>query len=267
MDSTAIKTLLETGAAQATQLTDGTMCVPQNWQYISTEKFQQFPNRHRRKFTTARLGDLITYCKARCDEDSVAFIDAKLEKVTVIINHGNAIAPAWGDDTATLNLDYTAAFEAFHKLTRNPIKQQTLVDFLEDFGGEGTIIPMDFDGTFMPIEHAITAVRKVTIAARSSATNEVQNTRAARSSMEEIEAHGAGTLPAVLRFYGAPFHGLQPRNINARIAVLTGADTPMLSLRMMAWETHLEQMSTEIEQALRAGLPAEVFVGSSVFPS
>ena len=265
MDATAIKTLLEIGVAENQPIVEGAALVPNGWQYISTEKLQAIPNRQRRKFVTTRLGDFTAYCKDRCTYDSVVLIAPDLSGITAIINHGSDSYPDWGDNTAQLKLDYEASFKAFYKLTGAPFKQQILVDFLEDFSTDGNLNLLDVDGAPMHMAKAITAVRKITIAAKSATTTEVQTTRAARSSMEEIEARASENLPSILQFNGSLFPGMLSRTIEARLSVLTSSDLPLFSLRIMAWDNHLKGLSDEIEFRLRAEIEAQIYVGSSVF--
>lgn len=268
MDSTAIKTLLETGAAQAAPTLDGAALVPKDWAYISTEKFQHFPSRHRRRFTTKRMADFLAYCQPRVGGDSAIFIAPDISKVIAVLNHGDVLNPAWGDDTATLELDFAPQFQALHKLIGSGTTQQGLIYYLEDFAAPGGCIEaIDVDGATFSAAEAITAVRKVSIVAKASSTTEVQNTRAAKSSMEEVEACGAGyALPAALRFSGEVFHGTTPRTIHVRIALLTSSDKPVFMLRIQGWDLHKEALAAEIESLIRARLEGvSVFVGTSVF--
>ena len=140
------------------------------------------------------------------------------------------------------------------------------MDFLEDFSSSGQLNLLDADGNPLEISRAITAVRKVTIAAKSSTTTEVQTTRGARSSMEEVEAHAADHLPSIMRFFGAIFTGTDDRLISARLSVLTSSDTPMFSLRIMEWDAHLVSLAEEIERRLSDELSAQIYVGASTFP-
>ncbi len=266
MEAEAIKTLLDIGASHALLDIESAVAVPKDWQIVSTEKYQQHPTRLRRKFSTARLPDFITYCESRCDEDaSILFINPDVSAVTAIINHGTATDPEWGDDTATLQLTHTPGFAVFYDLTRRDQSQLAFINFLEDVNDGKTIFLLDQDGAPLDISAGVAALRKVTVTSKSAATNEVQTMRSARSSMEEIEASASDPLPALVRFSGEVFTGTQERTITARMSVLTGQEKPVFSFRIIGWELVLKSLADEIEAALKSKIKAQVYVGSSAF--
>lgn len=268
MEAKAIEALLNAGAnlAQLDRLPPGAVSLPQLWQIIDTEKFQAAPLRHRRTFTTTRLNDFLAYSKQRVGSQSAIFIAPDLSNVVAIINHGSQSTPDWGDDTAKLEMKHSPAFRALQAATQRELSQQQLIDLLEDWGADG-LSALGDDAVPIPIPRAIAAVRRVKIEAKAATTVEQGTMRAARSSMEEIEATGADdALPALLRLWAPMFESTDPRIVNARISVLTGSDKPRFALRLLQIDAIQQEIAREVEAAVRQELTGvDVFVGSSSF--
>ncbi len=269
MEAEAIKHLFELGvqSQQSMLLPPATVALPKDWSVLSTEKLRPAPARHRRRFATTRLRDFLAYAQTRCTaERSAVFIDPDVSKVVAVVNHGHEMAPEWGDDTATLNLVHSPAFKALHSATQRELTQQQFIDLLEDWGSDG-LATLDENGAEIMAPRAIASVRRVKIEAKATSTSEQGTMRAARSSMEEIEASGADdSLPAMLRLWAPIFEGLDHRHIYARVSVLTSAEKPRFALRLVAFDALLQAVAKEIEGAVRADMTTvPVFSGSSAF--
>lgn len=270
IDQTAINRLLDLGASinSNSALPSDAILVPPNYTLVSTEKFQSDPSRFRRTFTTPRLSNFLRYVEKHSNSASALFIADDVSKVVAVLNHGSETNPLWGDNKAVLALEHTPEVKALLGACKRNLSQQEFIDFIEDWTQRGVIQPLDADGVLIPSQTAIAALRRIKIEAKGSTTVEQGPMRAARSSMEEIEAKGADDmLPYALRLVGSVYPETSARTVVARISILTSADKPQFLLRVLEWDWHLAELAKEIEEHITLNLPTQVqvFVGSSIF--
>lgn len=265
----ALNLLFDAGAERVTgaSLPGVAALLPQGYTIVSTEKLRPTPDRFRRIFTSTRLNDFLRYVKQAADTNSVVYLAPDMKMVTAVLNHGNASTPMWGDNTAVLELEHTPETAALLNACRREHSQLEFINFLEDWTQRDILVAIDSMGMEIHHARAIAAARRVTIEAKASSTTEQGQMRAARSSMEEIEATGDGdSLPAGLRLRAMVFPDTGERSLYARVSVLTSTDKPRFALRMVEWDWHLRELAAEIESRVRAELPeVPVYVGTSTF--
>ena len=271
IEKTAIDRLLDLGVviSEDSALPLATAFLPPNYTLVSTEKFQDQPSRFRRTFTTPRLSNFIRYVERHANSASALFISDDVSKVVAVLNHGSETNPLWGDNKAVLALEHTPEVKAMLGACKRNLSQQEIIDFVEDWTQRGAIQMLDSMGAVISPQSAIGALRRIKIEAKGSTTVEQGQMRAARSSMEEIEAKGADDmLPYALRLIGSVYPETNSRTVIMRMSVLTSGDKPQFSLRVMEWDWHLAELAKEIEERIASDLSTaqvQVFVGSSVF--
>lgn len=265
----ALNLLFDAGAERVTgaSLPGVAALLPQGYTIVSTEKLRPTPDRFRRIFTSTRLNDFLRYVKQAADTNSVVYLAPDMKMVTAVLNHGNASTPMWGDNTAVLELEHTPETAALLTACRREHSQLEFINFLEDWTQRDILQAVDASGVEIHHARAIASVRRVTIEAKATSTSEQGTMRAARSSMEEIEATGAdNALPAALRLTAQVFPDTDSRQLYARVSVLTSGDKPRFALRMVEWEWHMREIAKEVEERVRDELPeVPVYVGTSTF--
>ncbi len=268
MDATAIQALIDAGVAAAAnaELPSDSALIPSTYKLESTEHLLSAPVRFRRTFTTRRLGDFLAYVKAKADGMSAVFIDPDMGKVVAVLNHGDIANPAWGDNRAIVELRHEPEFAAFANATKGARSQREMIEFLEDWLPTPFVFAQDaLGGAITPVT-AISAVRRVTIAARAESTHQQDDLRASRSALEEIEARGADqALPANLLFYGRIYRDLPEYTVTARLGLRLESKEPQFTLRMVGWDAQEARIANDIEALVRTevGTACPVYVGAS----
>lgn len=254
MDGSAIRSIEELAVAAAGKLNEnaGNAVVIAKGDYVAidTEQFQSGRRRFRGKLATTSLADFILYVKTRTEGANIApgFIDADRLSATVIFNLGTVERPGHGDDTATLGLKASPAYAAILAVHGTTLQHADALNWLQDWVDHITYA--DEDGNDMPAPATYNALRKLTISAKSDATSEERAHGASRSALEEVEARGAGALPAFLRFTCTPYAGLPDRVFYLRVNVRDNNGKPVLQLRIRNLDSEKEAIAQDFKAEL-----------------
>lgn len=242
-------TAIEADEARAAILagTD-TIALPNDYGLHSLEKHRAGRSRFRGKLLTNSIADFVHYAKADDRKGGEVFIDADNLAATAIFNLGTAANPGHGDYTATLKPKMTAAFAALLAVDGSKFDQRSLVDWLEDWGA--IIQPYSAAGEEVSVSAAISAVREVTISTKKDDTSALDDFRASKSVFEEVEAKSKIGLPAGFIFTTEPYLGLPPRAFRVRMALLTGSDKPVLTLRIVRRDAETEAIAHDFKALL-----------------
>lgn len=222
--------------------------VPQNFNVVDLERYQEGRNRFRGTFSTHSLADFSAYVVERSAPAARGFIDQDAMSCVVLFNLGTPEEPGHADDRAVLLLKASAAFAAVQAVCGQNLTQKTMSDWIEDWNQY--LSATDENGTVMSIAKAIAAVRTITVKASSESDHAVSETRASRSTMDAIEASSKETLPAWLDFEVIPFEGLGEQVIRLRMSVITSGSQPVLKLRWLGEEAQREAIAQEFKQVL-----------------
>ena len=222
--------------------------VPQNFNVVDLERYQEGRNRFRGTYSTHSLADYSTYVVERAAPAARGFIDQDAMSCVVLFNIGTADNPGHADDRAVLRLKASAAFAAVQAVCGQNLAQKAMSDWIEDWNQH--LSATDENGTVMSIAKAIAAVRTITVKASSESDHAVSETRASRSTMDAIEASSKETLPAWLDFKVIPFEGLGEQVIRLRMSVITSGSQPVLKLRWLGEEAQRESIAQEFKRVL-----------------
>ena len=236
--------------------------VPQNFNVVDLERYQEGRNRFRGTFSTHSLADFSAYVVERAAPAARGFIDQDAMSCVVLFNLGTPEEPGHADDRAVLRLKASAAFAAVQAVCGQNLAQKTMSDWIEDWNQY--LSATDESGAVMSIAKAIAAVRTITVKASSESDHAVSETRASRSTMDAIEASSKETLPAWLDFKVIPFEGLGEQVIRLRMSVITSGSQPVLKLRWLGEEAQREAIAQEFKQVLeeKVGESAKLVLGS-----
>lgn len=225
-----------------------TVLVPDSTTVVDLERFQEGRSRFRGTYSTHSLEDYSAYVVERAVPVARGFIDQDNMSCIVLFNIGTPAHPGHADDRAVLRLKASAAFAAVQAVCGQSLNQKAMSDWIEDWNQH--LAATDENGTVMSIAKAIAAVRTITVKASSESDHAVGETRASRSTMDQIEASSKETLPAWLDFKVIPFEGLGDQVIRLRVSVMTGGPQPVLKLRWIGEEAQREAIAQEFKAVL-----------------
>lgn len=230
---------------------------------------QHYPTRLRQKgkMSTSVIDSFVAYCTDTDTKEAPAcFIDADKMAATTVFNYGNNVAPGHADYTAALTLKATAEYKAVMEAVRvQRYTQRDLAHFLEEM--DAIVVPIDENGTAYSLNTAISAIRKVEVNAQLSNTHEAGDMKAARSSLERVEARASGllVLPSILLFKFAPYVGLTERPFRVRVIAHLDDSPPTFGLRFIGHELIVQEMANEFVDLLKLKLSVvvpSIYIGS-----
>ncbi|MEK2607827.1 DUF2303 family protein [Pseudomonas shirazensis] len=236
--------------------------VPQNFNVVDLERYQEGRNRFRGTYSTHSLADFGAYVVERSSPNARGFIDQDAMSCIVLFNIGTPDEPGHADDRAVLRLKASAAFAAVQAVCGQSLAQKAMSDWIEDWNKHLTA--SDENAVNMSIAKAIAAVRTITVKASSESDHAVGETRASRSTMDAIEASSKETLPAWLDFKVFPFEGLGEQVIRLRVSIITGGSQPVLKLRWIGEDAQREAIAQEFKDVLdsKAGTAVKLSLGN-----
>lgn len=239
-----------------------TVLVPDSTTVVDLERFQAGRSRFRGTYSTHSLADYSAYVIERAAPDARGFIDQDNMSCIVLFNIGTTDNPGHADDRAVLRLKASAAFAAVQAVCGASLAQKSMSDWIEDWNQH--LSAADENGAAMSIAKAIAAVRTITVKASSESDHAVGETRASRSTMDQIEASSKETLPAWLDFKVIPFEGLGEQVIRLRVSVITGGSQPVLKLRWVGEDAQREAIAQEFKAVLdsKVGITAKLSLGT-----
>lgn len=236
--------------------------MPEGARFEDLEKFGGAPLFMRAQYTTERISDYVAYLASENQQGNTSvFVDPDGSGSEAVIDMGNHDNPQWARHRATLEMKHTSEFQALLDASNATHCQRGLVEFLED---NAHVIQSYAGDEAISIGQAISAIRKVDIAATANAGFEENDFQRKRTHMEEIEAKSkGGKLPTRIEFKTAPFVETESRTINVRIYLHTGGQEPAFKIRIVAREHMLREVADEIELRLREKLDSvvPVYVG------
>lgn len=271
MEAKAIERIEQLAAAASDRLPKThipAIALPQGTQIHDLEHLLAAPVRMRQTYTTERLADFCRYVKAEAEgglSDAACFVAPNGSGADAVLDYGTHSAPLWGSHRAELRMRHTAEFTALDEITRRPLTQRDLIDFIEDWAHILTPVRGDDE---ISLPQALAAIRRVDIKQTKNVGHEQGDWGATRSSMEQIEAKsGDQALPDGFQVRCRVYPHTAERTITARLSLLTGDDTPRLRLRILGREQLMQEIAEEIEQAISTELAGiRVFVGGIATP-
>jgi uncharacterized protein YfdQ (DUF2303 family) len=266
MDKSAIERIeqLALGATTKPDTYIPSVILPGGMTVHSLEEFQDQPARFRQSFSTRDLTAFCDYVKLHATDDSCIYVHEEASKAIAIIDHGSQVDPEWGVHRASFETRPTPEFKALTDACANAMTQRQLTDFLEDW--PALLIPARADEAAdqMSLVRALSAIRKVDIKAIAQTTHEESNFRAAKSGFESIEAQNSeGGLPIGFNAACSLYHNTTARPLFLRLAIRTGSDKPMFTLRIQELERIKKDVADEIQQTILEKVAGtKVFIGS-----
>lgn len=230
---------------------------------VNVEPLMAGRARYRTTMVTTSIADFIEYVRHRNNYTALSelartpvFLDPVFMAAQAVFNLGSVTAPGHGDDTATLNMQKTAAYAALLAVKDKRLSQAELAEFIEDWCDRIAAFRTgdDHEPVQFPLSHAVTAIRQVTVKVLSEGDSAVSNFAEQRSTLERVEVSAKNTLPAGLSFVAEPYAGLQPVTFSLRVSAITGGDKPAFTLRIVREGDVLERIAQDFKAVLAAGV-------------
>lgn len=226
--------------------------VPKDMQVFPLESYQVKRNSYRVVYATQHYRDYIKYVERNAQPSAQCFVDPDNMLAKTVFDLGDVINPGHANHIAKLSLSATAAFKAVQKIDGKQLDQRDLSDWLEDWADN--ITAFDDTGEEISFANALAAVRKITLDYAKSEEHEVGDFAAKKSAMESVEAKSKLTIPYSFTFTCETYGGLNIRDIQLRLSILTGGNEPVLVLRMVKAEALKEAIAEEFADKVRFAL-------------
>jgi uncharacterized protein YfdQ (DUF2303 family) len=228
-----------------------TIALPDSLQLHSIEHLLPHRMRMRGRFATTSLASFANYITTNKEAESTIFVNPFELEAEAILDFGNPTTPGHAQNVAAYKPQKMAEYLAVLAACKVQLTQRAIAEFLEDW--RDNIACLDAAGQAIEPNHAISAVRDLTIEASKKVGTVEQNLNASRSSLESVTAKGTlHALPSQINFTCKPYADLKDRRFELRLSVLTSETKPTFSLHIKKAEHHQAEMQLEL-QSLIAG--------------
>jgi len=270
MDNTAIKQIQQQAVIEAlnadiagADTATPVVAVPDNFALHDLEKFMPGRARFRGEYETRSIEDFLAYSLEYDNLGAGCFVDPERMRAKAIFNLGIENDPGHADHTATLTMKETAEYRALLDVHCKTLDQKELAEFVEDWSDY--IDALDSDGNQMSLPRAVTAIRNMSIEAKSNTETGVGDFKASRSSLESVEAKSKHDMPNSLRVSCVPYEGLAEREFELRLSAIAHSDNGVkFSVRIKRHEALVQDIGNELAAAIqsRQTMEMSVFIGT-----
>ncbi|WP_333609333.1 DUF2303 family protein [Arsukibacterium sp.] len=200
------------------------------------------PNRVRftGQFNTNSVLSFSEYVRDRGADSARVFVDADSMNATAILDFVSFGVALHCEDKAIVKAKRKAEYSALLVFTSERHSQKAFAEFLEDYADY--ICCFDADNDPIDIKKAISAVRRIEINAKASATSEVKSFSSEKSAFESMSVNEENKLPHTIRFSCVPYAEFSEFSFDIRPAVITGNEVK-LSARMVQREEKQEEIA------------------------
>lgn len=240
---------------------NGLIALPNNWTVHDRESELPYRRRLRGIMRTSALRDFAGYVETNKEPGATVFVDSDSMKAVAVLNMGDPESPGHCDNLACYEPPKTAAYQALLGIAgsdNSAFLQQRVAEFLEDWRNAIACLGPEADAV-IETRYAIDAVRRITIEAIQRVQSTKEQLSESRSALESVTAKGdLDNLPSFIEFRCVPHLEMRERVFVLRLGVRTGGRDPMITLRIIKREEHIEQMAAELAAKVREelnGLP------------
>lgn len=265
LDNNAIQALqdaagIDQAARAVAQVTDPTtVALPDHFKLHDLEPYMVLRRRARGAMSTNNIDDFLAYAKEHAETGAAVFVNATDMNAVAVLNLGTPELPGHADNRASCKLRSTAAFDALKAHTGGrSLSQRQAAEFLEDW--DSYVVCLNEAG-MIANKQAVSAIREITIEALAKVDSSEHSLSSSKSAFESVKASAKSPLPTQIRFICAPYTGIKERIFIARLGVMTGEKAPSITLRIINFETHIEEMAAEFASLIRDQSTLPVFVG------
>lgn len=230
----------------------GLVALPETFKLQDLEQYLTYRRRARGNFSTPFVASFARYLINHADmNNTTVFVDPQKLGAVAVLNLGTSEAPGHADNTATLDLQLSAPYQALLRAARGPLSQRVLAEWMEDWAPH---IKCSDEAGDIDLRKAIGAVRRISIESMRKQESEQQSLSETRSALESVKATSKDPLPTRIQFSCQPAAELSMRTFEARVSISTSGNDPTLTLHLIRTEEHAEQMSEELLERIKSEL-------------
>lgn len=226
--------------------------VPHGFELRSLEKYYPVRDRFRGSLKTTQVATFTGYLRT-WESTCPVFINPERMEAAAYLDLGDANKPGHCGHSAGLSLTKTAPYIALLKLSSAPRNsQREAVELIEDHWDHWRALRED--GSEIPLEKALAALRRVNIKARRDSDHSVGNLSQTRSTLESVEASSEQGIPHRLVFRCKPYQDLSERDFICRVGISPQEDECLIIIKPIGLEAHAEAMADEFAELLKTEL-------------
>lgn len=222
--------------------------IPNSISIKSLEEYMPNAAFYRMNYKTNSLRDFIGYNKENDADGALCFIDDEKMQAATTFDLVVDCNPGHKKHTARVSLERTAALRALLAIVEERLSQKDASEFFEDWASCITVFKKD--GEKLELVQAVQSLRNMTIESAKEINSQINDFSESMSSMERVEAKNKDQLPAEFYFKCTPYNGLDSREFQVRISILTGGDKPAIKFRIIQYEEVIEDMVDEFRDIL-----------------
>lgn len=239
----------------------GVVALPQDFKVHDLERFLDSPRRRLAVFETESVASFATYVRTNKEAGAIVLVNTDSMSAKAILDFGPSEIPGHRDNKAHLAMSKTPEYYALCLLgAERSVGQASFSEFMED---QRDCMEFFNDENKIQFKAALNAIRKMTIESVNRAESEVSDLGASRSAFESVNVNDfSGQIPKVVYFKCRPYAELEERLFVCRLGVRTGEKVPSLTLRIINFQKHKEEMGQELVAIIKDSVDVETLLGS-----
>lgn len=238
---------------------------PEDFKLTSLERYMENRANYRLAYKTISLSAFIKYCNINGNGTATCFVDSERMLATAIFDLGTEELPGHQRHTATVTLRKTAPYKALIDTCNVRLSQKEAAEFIEDWSDYIKI--NNESGKEISSKEASRSFRTMTIEAIRELRTHSGDFNHSQTAMEKIEANKLGDLPAEIIFDCEPYLDFTPVKFKVRVSVLTAAQSPQITFKIVRHEATQEELAELFLLELKDGVTKKantmkVYIGS-----
>jgi uncharacterized protein YfdQ (DUF2303 family) len=187
----------------------------------ANDRREATPRRRRGTARLTRAESFSAYVQAHAVDPPALYADDDGHAITAVFNGPTAGSPGWGDDQAVLRLVTTPEWDAWTEKDGRPLTQVGLAEFLEVHQRD----VVDPDGaTLLEMITTFEAMTNVEIKSVTRLQNGTRQVVWNETTQAKSGQTGTGEFPDSFLLSLAPFEGLEPAAVGARLRYKAARD-------------------------------------------
>ena len=169
MDSSAIEKIREAETAKtldvvlhnAIEAHQGAVALPDSYNLVGTEQYQQFKSRFRGSMQTGVIETFVDYTSKYSGDTTECFITPEKMSAKVVFDVGTVDEPGHCEFSGTLQLEKSAEYAALCEFANTAHSQRNTAEWLEDWSD--FISAADESGGSVSNKKLVSAIRRITV--------------------------------------------------------------------------------------------------------
>lgn len=239
-----INQALKTVSPNASQIV-----IPEGFHLKDIEHLNEFRDQYKSYFNTNDYADFVEYCNMQVKKSAICTIDSDQMQASVIFDRGTTKEPLHGQNSAFIKMKKMNAFKLIEDICSRPLNQQMVTEFFEDNAEYFSFF--DDKNNLISCTEVCKRIYKMKVQAKQELDSEYNNFSQSQSTYESLAINSAEKpLPEIIKFTCEPYLGLGLRAFSIRLAPSCSGSDVRLTLSIISYEKHLEDMGQEFKEKL-----------------